>query len=41
MLRPVNYNQLTGHVKFHGSFTQFVYDMRNSMARAIGREAIG
>jgi hemerythrin-like metal-binding protein len=40
MLRAVNYDQLTGHAKFHGSFTQFVYDMRNRMARAIDREAI-
>ena len=41
MLRAVNYNQLTGHANFHGSFTQFVCDMRNNMARAIDLEAIG
>ena len=41
MLRAVNYNQLTGHAKFHGSFTQFVCDMRDSMTRAIDLEAIG
>ena len=40
MLRAVNYAQLSGHAKFHGSFTQFVYDMRNRLARSVERSDI-
>lgn len=40
MLRAVNYEHLSSHAKSHGSFTQFVYDMRNRIARAMDRKAI-
>jgi hemerythrin-like metal-binding protein len=40
MLRAVRYEQLSGHTKSHGSFTQFVYDMRNRLAQAVERKTM-
>ena len=37
MLRAAGYAQLNNHAKSHGSFTQFVYDMRNRLTRSIER----
>ena len=38
MLRATGYDHLAQHMKSHGSFTQFVYDMRGKLARSVDRK---
>ena len=40
MLRAAVYAQLNNHAKSHGSFTHFVYDMRNRLTRYIERRTV-
>lgn len=40
VLRAVKYAPLAAHMKSHGSFTQFVYDMRDQLNRAVQRRAM-